>query len=98
MSRFRVQILAAAEIEFRDAFHWYAERSALAADAFRAEVLDKVDGLARDADGWPSDDDGLRRRVLTRFPYTIFYDLTGDVVTVLAIAHQRRAPGYWRPR
>ena len=98
MSRFRVEILPEAEAEFREAFLWYFERSALAADAFRTEVLDKIDGLERDADIWPKDGDGIHFRVLSRFPYTVHYELLGSVATVLAVSHQRRAPGYWSLR
>jgi plasmid stabilization system protein ParE len=98
VNRFRVEVIPAAEAEFRAAFLWYFERSPLAADAFRAAVFDKVDALAHDADTWPVDSNGLRYRVLTRFPYTVHYDLRGNVATVLAIAHQRRAPGYWLTR
>jgi plasmid stabilization system protein ParE len=99
VSRFRVEILPEAEAEFREAFLWYFARSPLAADAFRAEVFDKIDGLADDADTWPKrDDDGIHFSVLSRFPYTVHYVLEGSVATVLAVAHQRRAPGYWSSR
>lgn len=98
MRRFRVEVLPEAEAEFREAFLWYFERSPLAADAFRTEVFDKIDSLEQDADTWPRDDDGLHFRVLNRFPYTVHYELADGVATVLAVSHQRRAPGYWMPR
>jgi plasmid stabilization system protein ParE len=98
VSRFRVEILPEAEAEIREAFVWYFERSALAADAFRTEVLDCVDELAERADMWPTDEDDIRFRVLVKFPYTVHYDLSGDIATVLAVAHQRRLPGYWKRR
>jgi plasmid stabilization system protein ParE len=98
VSRFRVAILPEAESEFREAFLWYFERSPLAADAFRTEVFDKIDGLANDADSWPNDDSGIRFRMLSRFPYTVHYELVEDLATVLAVAHQRRAPSYWSLR
>lgn len=98
MTRFRVAILPEAEAEFREAFLWYFERSPLAADAFRVEVFDRIDALERDADTWPHDDNGIHFRVLSRFPYTVYYDLQGATATVLAIAHQRRLPRYWQGR
>lgn len=98
MTRFIVEILPLAEAEIREAFVWYHERSPLAADSFRAEVFDKIEALCRDGDLWPMDADGIRFRPLNRFPYTVHYDLTGSVVTVLAVAHQRRLPGYWLSR
>ena len=96
MSRFEVRVLPAAEQEFREAFLWYFERSPIAADAFRALVFEAIDGLAERADLWPADADGFHYQVLSRFPYTIHYELEGTVVTVLAVAHQHRRPNYWK--
>ena len=99
MTRFAVEILPEAEAEFREAFLWYFERSPIFADAFRTEVLEKIDDLQADADMWPKDEDGIRFRVLSnRIKYTIHYDLVDSLVTVLAIAPQRRQPGYWLGR
>jgi plasmid stabilization system protein ParE len=39
-----------------------------------------------------------RRMLVRRFPYWIVYRADQDSVLVLAVAHQRRRPGYWRPR
>lgn len=98
MSRFQVEILPEAEAEIREAFLWYFARSPLAADAFRTEVFDKIEGLNEDADTWPKDDDGIHFRILSRFPYTVHHDLAGTRVTVLAVSHHRRMPGYWQER
>ncbi|MBS0499846.1 MAG: type II toxin-antitoxin system RelE/ParE family toxin [Burkholderiaceae bacterium] len=98
MTRFAVEILPEAEAEIREAFLWYFERSPIAADAFRTETLESIDRLGVDALMWPEDEDALRRHVLRHFPYTVFYEILGHTVTVLAVAHQRRKPGYWRTR
>ena len=98
MSKFQVAVLPEAEQEFREAFLWYFERSPLAADAFREEVFDAIDGLTEDADLWPSDEDGFGFYVLTRFPYTVRFELDAEVATVMAISHHRRRPKYWRER
>ncbi|MEW6688102.1 MAG: type II toxin-antitoxin system RelE/ParE family toxin [Pseudomonadota bacterium] len=40
-----------------------------------------------------------RRRVLVaRFPYSIVYRHDPDFILIVAVAHQRRRPGYWRGR
>ena len=99
MTRFTVEILPQAEAEFREAFLWYFERSPIFADAFRTEVLEKIDDLQSDADSWPKDEDGIHFRILKkRFKYTVHFDLVGTLVIVLAIASQRRQPGYWTGR
>ena len=41
---------------------------------------------------------GLRRWMLRRFPYYLIYRVEESTALVLALAHQRRRPGYWRAR
>ena len=98
MTRFVVEVLPPAEAEVREAFLWYFERSPLAADAFRSEALNAIDGLGESADMWPADEDEVRHYVLRHFPYTVHYVLDRGVATVLAVGHQRRRPGYWQGR
>jgi hypothetical protein len=40
----------------------------------------------------------IRRVIFERFPYTLVFLERADTVHVLALAHQRRRPGYWRGR
>lgn len=91
VTRFSAEIIPEAE-----AYLWYFASTPLAADAFRTEVLDKIDSLVDDADTWPKDENGIHFRILSRFPYTVHYGLEGGVATILAVAHQRREPGYWK--
>lgn len=96
MSEYLVVLAPAAEDDVRDGFLWYRERNALAANAFRTEVFDAIDRIADAPLGRPADDDGNRHRVLRRFPYSVYYEVLGDTVTILAVAHHRRRPGFWR--
>jgi plasmid stabilization system protein ParE len=98
VTRFHVVVLPDAEAEIREAFLWYLGRSPIAADAFRTEALGAIDNLETGASMWPADEDGVRHYILRHFPYTVFYEIGGQTVTVLAVAHQRREPGYWRVR
>ena len=36
-----------------------------------------------------------RKLTMRKFPYTLIYRVEGDVVTVVALAHQSREPRYW---
>jgi hypothetical protein len=40
----------------------------------------------------------VRQYVFPRFPFSLVYRMRGDDVEVLAVAHGRRRPGYWRSR
>ncbi len=41
---------------------------------------------------------GLRRYVIQRFPFLVFYAELEDCIWVAAIAHGKRRPDYWRQR
>ncbi len=43
-------------------------------------------------------DDGLRKLVLDRFPYYLIYFLYSEAVHIVAVAHEKREPGYWLER
>ena len=36
-----------------------------------------------------------RKLRLGKFPYSVVYRVHGEVITVIAVAHQRREPQYW---
>lgn len=40
----------------------------------------------------------IRRLPLRRFPYSIVYYVGESEVRILAVAHQRRRPGFWKGR
>lgn len=41
---------------------------------------------------------GLRRYVIQRFPFLIFYAERETFIWIVAIAHSKRRPDYWRRR
>jgi toxin ParE1/3/4 len=40
----------------------------------------------------------VRKFTLHRFPFVIFYQEHAAKIQVLAVAHARRRPGYWKTR
>ena len=67
--------------------------------AFRNELDTVISTLLDFPESAPVvSDRGVRRRLLTRFPYTVLYVLRDDLLLVLAVAHTSRAPDYWRNR
>jgi plasmid stabilization system protein ParE len=93
-----VRFHPAARVELREARLWYEERSPLSAVAFAQEVDAAVSRIAEAPMRYPVAEHGTRRIVLDRFPYNVFYRVGTEEILVVAIAHQRRRPGYWRGR
>lgn len=88
--------LAAGELEEAAAF--YARIRPGLGDTFLTEVRHAVDALAASPlAGTPMESD-LRWWLVKRFPYSVLYRVRGDHIRILAIAHQKRRPFYWRGR
>ena len=94
----RVEFHPEAQAEAEDAQEWYEERSLLAAAGFLRELSDAIRRAVEAPDRYPQTDVGTRRVVLDRFPFTVFYRIQSDVLLVVAVAHQKRRPGYWAAR
>jgi toxin ParE1/3/4 len=97
----RIRFHRAASAEAEAAVHWYNERVAGLGNDFRAELEAAVERVAEGPLVWPISqyDPRARRYLLSRFPYAIVYVVGGHGdVTVAAVAHAKRRPGYWRKR
>ncbi len=81
-----------------EARSWYAERSALAALGFLYALDEGVEALLEAPERWPLHRHGCRRYVFpNQYPFTLIYRVS-EVVEVVAVAHQKRRPDYWKLR
>lgn len=84
--------------EFDAAVDWYATKSEQAADDFVRAVDDAIEVIAVRPLMWAGYLHGTRRYVLRHFPFLIVYLLSESQITIVAVAHGRRRPGYWKER
>jgi toxin ParE1/3/4 len=98
-----VRILEAAAAEAAGAATWYeSQRVGLGADFredFRAGLAVLQEGVVPGSP-WPGrlSERGVKRILLKRFPFSVVVVDTGGGKVVLAVAHHRRRPAYWRGR
>jgi toxin ParE1/3/4 len=98
MSNKPLELHPEALAEADSALLWYRERSAKAARAFIAEIQRALNRVVESPQRWPVAKAGWRRYPLRRFPYFVVYQEMPDYILILAVAHGRRRPGYWRAR
>jgi plasmid stabilization system protein ParE len=98
MASKKVEIHEEAALEYEAALEWYLERSFLAASKFVEAISRGMDMIVEAPDRWPAGGRGTRRFLLQRFPFAIVYRDLPAAIQVLAIAHARRKPGYWKQR
>ncbi|HEY3604862.1 MAG TPA: type II toxin-antitoxin system RelE/ParE family toxin [Sporichthyaceae bacterium] len=99
----RIQLEAEAIAELEDAALWYDQQHPGLGARFLAAVEETLDRLGRWPEAAPLVDGlpielGVRRAAVRQFPYRIAYLVLDETIRVLAIAHTRRAPGYWQQR
>jgi plasmid stabilization system protein ParE len=92
-----LEYLDDAVIEAEAAARWYAERNARAAVRFSLELDAAEAAILKQPDAWPAFD-GTRRYLLRRFPFSVVYRIEASKILIVAVAHERRRPGYWRRR
>lgn len=96
----RVRTSELASDELTEAVRWYeARRSGLGGEFFDAITAAISFVEANPEIGAMISADGLTRRALVpRFPYQIVYRLRPTEIVVVAVAHLKRRPGYWKTR
>lgn len=99
----RLPFQADAAEEFEEAAAWYERERRGYGALFAAEVLRAVERACElphsgpRVPGTPEARD-VRRFVVRRFPYTVVTATVAGQQAVVAVAHGRRGPGYWRER
>jgi plasmid stabilization system protein ParE len=92
-------IQRAARQDLEDATAWYRERNPTIAERFVGELrrtLVLVEKFPSTGARVPSANADARRLPIDGFPYHLVFQEFADRVEVLAVAHDRRRPGYWR--
>jgi len=99
----RARYHPAARDELRGAIaHDEAERPGRGVDLEEAvrRVIRRIQILHQSAPRWPRVEApfDVRRAKVRHHPYLVVYAVLEDQLVVLAIAHTKKRPGYWRDR
>jgi len=93
-----VDYLPGARRDFDESFDWYAQRSAPAAVRFVNAVDAALRAVAANPERFAAVDALHRECPVRRFPFRIIYRVVEGRVVVVAVAHAKRRPGYWKDR
>ncbi len=87
-----------AEAEFLAAVEYYAGKSGGLGDRFYAEIrrlVTDIESAPRRHGPWRH---GTRRHRARRFPYLVIFAERADHLWLVAVAHVKQHPDYWRER
>ena len=98
MSPLPLSVSPEAEAEALGAAHWYEERASGLGAAFLELVEQSLGAIADNPTRFPIVARDVRRALLKRFPFGIFFRVRGEHIKILAILHLSRDPARWRRR
>jgi plasmid stabilization system protein ParE len=95
---YSLQIEPEAEADIEAARRWYeAQRSGLG-DEFLDCLRDTLRRILRNPRAYGVVHQDLRRALIRRFPYGVFYRLRGEEIAVVGVFHGSRDPQAWQSR
>jgi plasmid stabilization system protein ParE len=87
-----------AEAEFHEAVLWYENQRIGLGPEFVLCIDEAVERIRRGPQGFPVILNEVRRAVVRRFPFAIFFEARPEEIRVLAVFHSRRDPSRWQSR
>lgn len=94
----RVRILSAAARDLVDGYHFYERQAPGIGTYFLDSLYADIDSLIVTAGVHPVYFSHYHRLLSKRFPFAVYYRITGDTATVYAVLDCRRDPAWTRTR
>jgi hypothetical protein len=84
--------------DFTEAHEWYLDVDIDVAAAFRQAPEHTIDRIQATPERWSLQRNGARACRVGSFPYSIHCSQSKEEVTIIALAHHRRRPGWFSKR
>jgi plasmid stabilization system protein ParE len=95
----KIRLSKGAKLDFKEGLEWYREHSNEAAASFIEMTQATAAQILKDPTRYRPLDDTFRILRYDVYPYAMIYRIKrGAIISIAAIAHDKRRPGYWRGR
>ena len=94
----RLRLTPEAELDLDEAHLWYHRQAPERAAAFLAAVNACLASIQRHPHAFALVDSTMRRALIRRFPYVVFYEIEPRQILVYGVFHGARDPRAWRRR
>ncbi|MDB6126738.1 MAG: plasmid stabilization protein [Verrucomicrobia bacterium] len=84
--------------EYIGAGRYYNRQVPGLGDAFADEIGAGIGQILSRPHAWRLVESDIRRYLVRRFPYGIYYTIDSGVIVIWAVKHLRREPDYWQER
>ena len=94
----RVRLKTPADLDYLQALEWYEQRQPGLGQKFDAELLALFERIRQNPELFQKETAVVRKALMPRFKYRIYFTIEGDEIGVVAIYHPSRNPETLRRR
>ena len=95
---YKVIVRPEAAREVQEGFDWYEERSEGLGLEFLRSAEACLSSIQRNPSAYSIAHDQVRRALLRKFPYALFYLIREDTIVIIACFNIKRSPADWQRR
>ncbi len=95
---FSIELFDEAEVDFDRSYKFYYEDSPKVADTFFKRINLGFENIKQTPKSFPIAHKDVRKYVVKKFPFVIYYRIVDTVAQVIAIFHTSRNPEIWIER
>jgi plasmid stabilization system protein ParE len=89
--KYRIVLTSPANAEIGSAVNWYQRRNPKTAFRFLSRTRATISRIRQNPNRFPLIKGVIRRALVPRFPYSIYFFLKNELVFILAVRHQRQS-------
>ncbi|MBI5627462.1 MAG: type II toxin-antitoxin system RelE/ParE family toxin [Candidatus Rokubacteria bacterium] len=98
MTEYRLVAEPRVDLDIAATFDWYENEQIGLGREFLVELRATYDRVADGPLKYQHLRSGIRRALVRRFPYAVYFAIEDDVIVVLAVLHVSRDPAEWQRR
>lgn len=98
MSEYRLDSTPEADLDVEASFEWYENQTSGLGLEFLEELRHAYWRILDGPLKYQDLGSGIRREILRRFPYSVYFSIEGGRVVILAVLHVHRDPAVWQRR
>ncbi len=96
--QFSINLLDEAEVDFDKSYEFYFQDSPKVADTFFKQINFGFENIKQNPKSFPVAHKDVRKYVVKKFPFVIYYRIVDKIIQIIAIFHSSRNPEIWNER
>ncbi len=96
--QYKIELSEKAELDFDNSYLYYAEESEKVAENFYQHINSAFENIAKNPYAFQIVLGAIRRYILKRFPFIVYYRIIEQTIQIIAIFHVSRNPEIWKQR